>query len=174
LNRIARFSVVATSLLTCAHAGADMLSASGGASFGRNSGFNDIKVPSPNFGAELTLSAGPHLQVGGFFERELLRFSDSTSGSLNFMGMLLRYHFVGSEKSGPFVDAKAGMGSMSNNTMDPNQNFAYGTGAGYQVVLNTVVSISPRMGVSFLPDSPASGAAREARYDGGILISFHF
>jgi hypothetical protein len=172
LNRF--ILVLIAALFSIVHARADMLSASGGLSFGRNSGFNDVKVPSPTFGAEYTFGAGPHVQFGGFFDHQLLKFNDSSSGSLNFMGALLRYHFVGSDRSGPFVDAKAGLGSMSTNTMDPNQNFSYGGGAGYQIVLNSVLSFSPRMGFSFLPDSPASEAPREVRYDGGLLVSFHF
>jgi hypothetical protein len=174
LNRFIFILIAATSTLFSIHAEADVISASGGISFGRNSGFNDIKVPSPTFGAEYTFSVGRHLQLGGFFDHELIHFSDSTAGSINFVGLLVRYHFVDSDKSGPFVYGKAGLGSMSTNTMNPNQNLSFGSGLGYQIAINSVLSFSPRMGVSFLPDSPASGAAREARYDGGIMISFHF
>jgi hypothetical protein len=174
LNRFIKIFTAAAFFMICAQASADTITATGGIAFGRNSGFNDIKVPSPTFGAEYTFGLGKHVDLGGFFDRQLLRFNDDTSGSLNFMGMLVRYHFTDSDKSGPFVDAKAGIGSMSTNTMNPNQNFSYGTGAGYQIALNKILSISPRMGVSFLPNSPASGAPREARYDGGILLSFHF
>jgi hypothetical protein len=174
LNRIILVFIAVASSLFSLHAEADTITASGGLSFGRNSGFNEVKVPSPTFGAEYTFSAGSHVQLGGFFDRELLHFNDNTSGSLNFMGALVRYHFVGSDRSGPFVYGKAGLGSMSNNTMNANQNLSFGSGVGYQIVLNSVLSVGPRMGVSFLPDSPAAGAAREARYDGGIMISFHF
>jgi hypothetical protein len=171
LNRSIEIFTIAAFSLICAQASADTITATGGVAFGRNSGFNDIKVPSPTFGAEYTFGFGKHVDLGGFFDHELIHFNDDTAGSINFMGMLLRYHFADSDKSGPFVDAKAGIGSMSTNTMNPNQNFSYGTGAGYQIALNSVLSLSPRMGVS---DSPASGAPREARYDGGILVSFHF
>jgi hypothetical protein len=172
-RKLLLFTALSSTLLPVT-ANADTVSASGGLSFGRNSGFNDVKSPAPTLGAEYTFGLGAHIQLGGFFEKQLLQFSDTSSGSLNFMGAVLKYYFGDSEKSGPFVYGKGGLGSMSNNTMSSDQKLCGGGGLGYQFALNSLFSISPRMGVSFLPDSPGDPAPNEARYDGSLMFSFSF
>jgi hypothetical protein len=167
------FSLVASSLTF-----ATSLTATGGLSFGRGSGLNEIKTPSPIFGAEYTLNPNPTLDLGLFYDHTFLTYLYGGSGALDFLGVIARAHLRHTFLHGLFADTKMGLTKLSddnnNDQANTNATFGIGTGVGYEIQLSSHLSLDPRIGVRFLPDPSTQSRALHAMPDASLMIGFRF
>jgi hypothetical protein len=163
-------STLSTSMRT---ARADTLSAIGGLSFGRNNGMNDLKAMNPLLGAEYTFDLVGRLKLGGFYDYTFLTDSNGNSGSLQFMGAVLRFDFANETSIGPFIDGKAGIGKREEGDQSSGARIAYGAGAGLRIPLSKTVSISPRFDIRYVPNAPDPSTGRQGLVDFGMMLSIH-
>lgn len=165
-------ALIIGSVLAAPAAFSDTVSAVGGLGFGRNSGMNQLQNPGPLLGVEYSLDLPSPIHPGGFYNYDFITNSDGHSGSIQFMGLVLRYE-PGDQKSfSPFVDGKLGMGKRTELEQDSGLKLGYGAGVGVRIPITQVTSLSPRFDLQYVPDAAASGAGHQALLDFGLMVSF--
>jgi hypothetical protein len=162
----------ATVLVSATDAHADSLSAFGGLGFGRNSGMNYLNNPSPSLGLHYTFDLSNRIQLGGFYNYNMMTDGDGVSASVKFMGGILRFQTERGANSGPFVDVKFGMAQKTEKESNSRNMFTYGTAIGYAIPLSHVTSLSPTVNLDFLPSTPDGSATRQAYTSAGLTLSF--
>jgi hypothetical protein len=166
-------NIVFCLLISVSLAQADSLSATGGLSFGRNTGMNDLKNSNPIVGAQYTFNLSPRFELGGFYDYMLLTVPDGNSGSIRFMGLMMRFDFSDPTSAGLYVDTKLGEAQREEVDCESGNIPTFGVGVGYRVPLSKTVSIGPRADLQYLPDSTNVDSGREAFVTGGVMLSIH-
>ena len=159
-------------LLLGTSAFADTISATGGLSFGRNSGLNYLKSPGPMFGLEYALPVSSSFQFGGFFDYSTLTSITGHSDSIQFMGMLARIQFGNEGSIRPYIDGKLGVARRQEDDLDSGMKPAWGVGTGFMVPVSKVMSIGPRFDIKYIPNSADSNAGPTPALDAGLMFSF--
>jgi len=159
-------------------ASADTFTATGGLSFGRNSGLNDIKNPAPLLGADYATDINSHFGIGGFFDQNFVNFNDGVNGSVHFVGAMVRYTFSSStsEPSGPngiFLDGKIGLSQVSQSYLTFSQ-IGFGLGIGYKIPFSETLSLSPKINLRLIRDTDGEAASNTPLLDLGVSIAIRF
>jgi hypothetical protein len=153
---------------------ATTVTATGGLDFGRNSGLNNIKSPTPILGADYYLDLSSHFQIGGFYDIGFPKDLQGHTGLLQAAGATARLFLLPSEKSGPYLNARVGLVQISDGGYGTINKLGFSAGVGYQVKVSEVVSLSPQAGVRFLPNAASGDMNDHAAPYLELGFSFHF
>lgn len=153
-----------------AHAAMD-LTLGGGASFGSGDAHIGWEKTSPYFTTELTFGAGDVIQIGPFVDYNPLKslMPGMENGSVIFYGGVGRMGF--DLVSDLFFDAKMGFTKTHNGSYARDTSFGFGFGVGYDLPLESLVSIRPHLGYRNLPDDEGIVSSSRNMVDVNILLS---
>jgi hypothetical protein len=127
-----------------------------------SSNYGFASSPSLLLGAQLTMDISYPYQVGIAYESNNLSYSDGSSGSLKFYGLVGRIRTV----SAFYFDGQIGL----DNRDTAGTSFSWGVGTGYTIPLSSSIEIAPRLGYRFVPDS----GYERSMIDLGAQMTFKF
>jgi hypothetical protein len=124
-------------------------------------------------GANLTMDVSTYVELGLFYDHDFLSYSDSSSGSLRFYGLLLRVGLLGNG-SNLYVDTEIGATQRTGGPFTSDHGIGLGAGLGYRFWLLPYLDLSPRIGVRLLPEPYQGSEFSSNALDGGLLLTFEF
>jgi hypothetical protein len=134
---------------------------------------NNASSSAPMFGANLTVDLGTYVEMGLFYDQDFLSYSDSSSGSLRFYGLLLRVGLLG-DGSNLYADTEIGASQRTGGPFTSDHGLGLGAGIGYRFWLLPYLDLSPRIGVRILPEPYQGGDFSSNLLDGSLLLTFEF
>jgi hypothetical protein len=128
----------------------------------------------PSVALSLTIKVSEVFDIGGAADHTFLTYNDGVSGSLDFYHVIARFHIL--PLGGLTLDVNGGFAQRSALQQNSGYSPAAGVGMSYKIPLGDRTSLSPRVGVRYLPDSswPVEATPTGAMVDFGVEFSFKF
>jgi hypothetical protein len=115
-----------------------------------------FRTISPILGGDAYYSLRDLVHLGAFIEYNRLAIDPAGDATLRFAGAFVRARLDSVERSNMFFDLKAGVATLSGDTIGRGSKIGFGVGLSYELPLSPVLSVRGRGGYRVLPSDTIS------------------